>query len=103
MVIPSATEREAEPSGEGNVAALPITRRSRPVHTGPVDHFVDTLLGRGANVLPTPFQERFTEEWDDHRTHHRGWQLLWWALCVRATATRIGRELRHAELPRPER
>jgi hypothetical protein len=67
-----------------------------------VDGLVDHLLGRAARQLPRAFRERFTEEWEDHRTHLRGVRLVWWALCVRATATRTGRELRRAELPRIE-
>lgn len=64
---------------------------------------VDHLLGHAAHSLPTPFQERFTEEWADHRSYHHGWRLFWWALCVRATATRTARELRTTQLPHPDR
>lgn len=57
------------------------------------DWTVDHLLGQGVQALPAPFRERFAEEWADHRSHYRGWRLLWWALCVRVTTTRTRRKL----------
>jgi hypothetical protein len=67
-----------------------------------VDGMVDHLLGRAARQLPLAFRDRFAEEWWDHHSHLRGLRLVWWALCVRATASRTGRELRRPELPRFE-
>jgi hypothetical protein len=52
---------------------------------------------------PEGFRERYAEEWYEHRTHRSGWPLLWWALCVRATAARTGRELQDARLPHLDR
>ncbi|MCM3883326.1 hypothetical protein [Frankia sp. R82] len=68
-----------------------------------VNRLATHLLDRASCQLPEPFQERFAEEWADHRTQYRGWRLLWWALCVRVTATRTARELRHSQLPHADR
>ncbi|WP_018505359.1 hypothetical protein [Parafrankia discariae] len=70
---------------------------------GLTNQITSHLLGQAASALPGPVRERFAEEWADHRSHYRGWRLLWWALCVRATATRTARELRAAQLPHPDR
>jgi hypothetical protein len=61
------------------------------------------LLVRAVRRLPEGFRERYAEEWYEHRTHRSGCRLLWWALCVRATAARTGRELQDARLPRLDR
>jgi hypothetical protein len=58
-----------------------------------VDRLVDYLLDRAVDKLPVAAGARFAEEWRDHRQHYRGWRLLWWALCVRATAMRTVAEL----------
>jgi hypothetical protein len=64
---------------------------------------VDHLLDRAVLLLPDDDRERWAEEWAEHRTHRSGLRLLWWAWCVRATASRTAGELRHARLPRPDR
>jgi cobalamin synthase len=53
-----------------------------------VDRLVDYLLVWAAGKLPEASRARFAEEWHDHRQHYSGWRLVWWALCVRATAMR---------------
>jgi hypothetical protein len=68
-----------------------------------VGRLADYLLDRAGRRLPEAFRDRFAEEWQDHRTHYRGWRLLWWAFCVRATAFRTAGELQQARLPRPDR
>ncbi|MDT3447015.1 hypothetical protein [Pseudofrankia sp. BMG5.37] len=61
---------------------------------------MDGAVGR----LPECERERWAEEWAEHRTHRRRLGLLWWALCLRATAFRMAAELREeARLPRPDR
>jgi hypothetical protein len=65
-----------------------------------VDRLVDYLLDRTVDKLPAAVSARFAEEWQDHRTHYSGWRLVWWALCVRATALRTVAALGPARLPR---
>lgn len=65
-----------------------------------VDRLVDYLLDRTVEKLPAAVSARFAEEWQDHRTHYSGWRLVWWALCVRATALRTVAALGPARLPR---
>jgi len=67
-----------------------------------VDYLVDYLVERAVRRLPEGARDRFAEEWLDHRSHLQGWRLLWWALCVRATAALTASELEHARLPRAE-
>jgi hypothetical protein len=90
--------------------AQPTRLRSR-VEGGPgrrrlawltADGLVAHLLDQAARQLPRACRERFAEEWWDHCSHLRGLRLMWWALCVRATASRTGHELRRTELPRIE-
>ncbi len=96
----------------GDEGASPRQARNRVAYAGgairsqtggPIDRAINHLLARGARVIPESFRERFVEEWADHRTHYRGWRLLWWALCVRVTATRTAGELRAAQVPHPDR
>jgi hypothetical protein len=61
------------------------------------------LLAGAVGRLPEGFRERYAEEWGEHRTHRSGWRLLWWAVCVRATAARTARELQHPRLPHLDR
>ncbi|MGH3752735.1 MAG: hypothetical protein ACRDRP_08570 [Pseudonocardiaceae bacterium] len=65
-----------------------------------VDRLVDYLLDRAVEKLPAAASARFAEEWRDHRQHYSGWRLVWWALCVRATAMRTVAALGSAQLPR---
>jgi hypothetical protein len=65
-----------------------------------VDRLVDYLLDRAVEKLPAPARARFAEEWQDHRQHYSGWRLVWWALCVRATALRTVAGIGSARLPR---
>ncbi|MGH4006915.1 MAG: hypothetical protein ACRDTH_01875 [Pseudonocardiaceae bacterium] len=65
-----------------------------------VDRLVDYLLNRTVEKLPAAASARFAEEWQDHRKHYSGWRLVWWALCVRATAMRTVTALGPARLPR---
>jgi hypothetical protein len=65
-----------------------------------VDRLVDYLLDRAVEKLPAAASARFAEEWQDHRQHYSGWRLVWWALCVRATAMRTDAVLGPAGLPR---
>ena len=65
-----------------------------------VDRLVDYLLDRTVEKLPAAASARFAEEWQDHRKHYSGWRLVWWALCVRATAMRTVAALGPARLPR---
>ena len=58
------------------------------------EEVADTALGLilcAVRQLPQGLRDRYAEEWADQRTHLSGWRLVWWALCLRATATRIGR------------
>jgi hypothetical protein len=65
-----------------------------------VDRLVDCLLDRAVEKLPAVASARFAEEWQDHRQHRSGWRLVWWALCVRATARHTVAGLGPAGLPR---
>jgi hypothetical protein len=65
-----------------------------------VDRLVDYLLDRAVDKLPAAASARFAEEWRDHRQHYSGWRLVWWALCVRATAMRTVTALEPARLSR---
>jgi hypothetical protein len=65
-----------------------------------VDRLVDYLLDRTVEKLPAATGARFAEEWQDHRQHYSGLRLVWWALCVRATARRTVATLGPARLPR---
>ncbi|MGH3916804.1 MAG: hypothetical protein ACRDTC_25855 [Pseudonocardiaceae bacterium] len=66
-----------------------------------MDSLVDYLLDRAVDKFPEGFGARFAEEWTDHRQHYSGWRLVWWALCVRATAMRTVTALgRPTRLPR---
>jgi hypothetical protein len=65
-----------------------------------VDRLVDYLLDRAVEKLPAAASARFAEEWQDHRKHYSGWRLVWWALCVRATARHTVAGLGPAGLPR---
>ncbi|WP_157240790.1 hypothetical protein [Catenuloplanes japonicus] len=57
------------------------------------------LLRSALAQLPEPVRDRWSEEWADHCSCQEGWRLVWWALCLRATAARTGREIRRAHLP----
>ncbi|EIV93656.1 hypothetical protein [Frankia sp. QA3] len=74
-------------------------RRRLPQMCGNVDRLVDHLLARAVQQFPEHDRDRWDEEWADNRTHLKGWRQLWWALCVRATATRTAHELRATQLP----
>jgi hypothetical protein len=65
-----------------------------------VDRLVDYLLDRTVEKLPAATRARFAEEWQDHRQHYSGWRLVWWALCVRATAMHTVASLGPARLTR---
>lgn len=65
-----------------------------------VDRLADYLLDRAVGKLPEASRARFAEEWQDHRQHYSGWRLVWWALCVRATAMRTVAALGPSQLPR---
>jgi hypothetical protein len=67
-----------------------------------VERLVDYLLDRALDTLPVAARARFAEEWGDHRRHYAGWRLVWWALCVRATAPRTNTALGPARFPREE-
>jgi hypothetical protein len=77
----------------GNMRHLPYACTS-------VDGLVDYLLDRAVDKLPAAASARFAEEWRDHRQHYSGWRLVWWALCVRATAMRTVTALEPARLSR---
>lgn len=63
------------------------------------ERLVSILLQSALAQLPPQVRERWAEEWAEHGAQRNGWRLVWWALCVRATATRTGREYRCARLP----
>jgi hypothetical protein len=65
-----------------------------------VDRLVDYLLDQTVQKLPAATRDRFAEEWQDHRQHYSGWRLVWWALCVRATAMHTVASLGPARLTR---
>ncbi|MCM3920259.1 hypothetical protein ND748_00960 [Frankia sp. AiPs1] len=101
----SGARRREMPSGSWRgwfYQADSASERRLRVHMN-ANRLATHLLARASHRLPEPFRERFTEEWQDHRAHYQGWRLLWWALCVRATATRTARELRRAQLPHTDR
>ncbi|HSZ28707.1 MAG TPA: hypothetical protein VK784_02990 [Pseudonocardiaceae bacterium] len=77
----------------GNMRHLPHACTS-------VNGLVDYLLDRAVDKLPAAASARFAEEWRDHRQHYSGWRLVWWALCVRATAMRTVTALEPARLSR---
>jgi two-component system NarL family response regulator len=69
-----------------------------------VDRWVEASLAGALRRLPGQERARWAEEWSDHRSQQRGHlRMLWWAWCVRATASRTAGELGHARLPRPNR
>lgn len=78
------------------------TRQLTEAHRTTV-RLVDHLLTRAVHQLPDSHQDRWAEEWSDHRNHLRGLRLLWWALCIHLTAARIARELRPAQFPHTDR
>lgn len=91
---------------------VPSLRRHRGTHGSrlgrrlvavSMDRLVSFLLAGAVRRLPDAAQDRWTEEWNDHRGNQRGLRLLWWALCVRTTATRTAHELRTAQLPHSDR
>lgn len=59
-----------------------------------------SALDQAVKKLLEASKARFAEEWQGHRTHYSGWRLVWWALCVRATAIRTVAALGPARLPR---
>jgi hypothetical protein len=67
-----------------------------------MDRLTAHLLTGSLLQLSEELRDRYREEWADHRTHLRGWRLVWWALCVRATASRTGQEFRPAWTARDE-
>jgi hypothetical protein len=62
-------------------------------------NLISYLLSSALQQLPEEVRQRWKEEWSEHRRHYNGWRLLWWALCLRATAARTGRECRQVRLP----
>jgi hypothetical protein len=90
----------------GGVGGLRVcrggTRRGLLGACTSVECLVDYLLDRAVDRLPAAVRARFAEEWLDHRQHYCGWQLVWWALWVRATALRTVTALEPARLPREE-
>jgi hypothetical protein len=82
----TATIRLLSTTGSVSIGGL----RARGTH-----RLVSLLLDAALERLPEPSRLRWAEEWAEHRTHHRGGRLIWWALCLRATAARTGHESRH--------
>ncbi|MGH3808722.1 MAG: hypothetical protein ACRDRU_19260 [Pseudonocardiaceae bacterium] len=97
-------QRTRSSSWSGGLGWLRVSRggdtRHLPQACTSVDRLVDYLLDRAVGKLPEAFRARFVEEWQDHREHYSGWRLVWWALCVRATAMRVVAALGPARLPR---
>jgi hypothetical protein len=94
--------------GERERPKNPFTRpRRRPrgntmtqVARSPLSGRLAAVLVHGAVLqLPHEQRERWAEEWAEHGAHRTGWRLLWWALCLRATAARTGREYRRVQVP----
>jgi len=56
-----------------------------------INRLVTHLLTVSLRRLPEELRGRYREEWANHHTHLQGWRLTWWALCLRATASRTGR------------
>jgi hypothetical protein len=73
--------------------------RPEPQTAPRIDRLVDWLLDSAVRQLPDGLRDRWAEEWAEHRTQRRGWRLVWWALCLRAVASRTGKEYRRAQLP----
>ncbi|WP_131765278.1 hypothetical protein [Candidatus Protofrankia californiensis] len=96
-VLSRALKRPRSAAGtspQGDRARLPVrelsqvtVRRLRRLAQAcrAADPLVDYLLTRAVHQLPASYQDRYAEEWSDHRHHLRGLRLLWWALCVRVT------------------
>lgn len=70
-----------------------------PGASGWVGRLVSFLLRDALLQLPADVRERWAEEWADHGAHREGCRLVWWAMCLRATAARTGRAYRRARLP----
>ena len=77
------------PTGDVKLAAISID----------VGLLVSALLHGALLRLPLEVRDRWAEEWSDHGSQQRGWRLVWWAMCLRLAAGRMGRECRRARLP----
>jgi hypothetical protein len=77
----------------------PAGIRPEPQTAPRIDRLVSYLLDSAVQQLPDGLWDRWAEEWAEHRTQRRGWRLVWWALCLRAVASRTGQEYRRAQLP----
>jgi hypothetical protein len=96
--------RRTQSSGASGGLGLRVSRGGNMQHLlhacTSLDRLVDYLLDRAVDKLPAADSDRFAEEWRDHRQHFSGWRLVWWALCVRATAMHTVTALGPARLPR---
>lgn len=69
-------------------------RASTASARGVVAVVVDHVLASAVDRLPETDRDRWAEEWNDHRLmHDHVFGLLWWAICLRASAARLAAAL----------